>query len=178
MPKKLIRWLFRIPPGCAVRFGLWWRLGQLVGINRGVRWPVHWTTTVRCPERVVLGRRTFPGDSPHCYIQAINGIEIGDDCNLAPGVGLISANHNLLDNGKHDPAPPLKLGRCCWIGMNSVLLPGVELGDHTIVGAGSVVTRSFPEGFCVIAGNPARKIRDLDPEHRRQLEVRHPRRTS
>ena len=45
--------------------------------------------------------------------------------------------------------------------MNSVILPGVVLGDHTIVGAGSVVTRSFEEGHCVIAGVPARKIKEL-----------------
>jgi acetyltransferase-like isoleucine patch superfamily enzyme len=45
--------------------------------------------------------------------------------------------------------------------MNSVILPGVELGPHTIVGAGSIVTKSFPEGNCIIVGNPAKKIKDL-----------------
>ena len=43
-----------------------------------------------------------------------------------------------------------------------MILPGVTLGDNTIVGAGAVVTKSFPEGHCVIAGNPARKIKDID----------------
>ena len=46
--------------------------------------------------------------------------------------------------------------------MNSVILPGVVLGEKTIVGAGSVVTKSFLEGYCVIAGNPAKKIKDLN----------------
>jgi acetyltransferase-like isoleucine patch superfamily enzyme len=64
---------------------------------------------------------------------------------------------------RHLPGPPLRLGARCWVGMNSVILPGVELGENTIVGAGAVVTRSFPEGHCVIAGNPARKLRDLPP---------------
>ena len=50
------------------------------------------------------------------------------------------------------------------VGMGVVILPEVELGDFTIVGAGAIVTKSFPEGKCVIAGNPAKKIRDLDPE--------------
>nr|WP_283244199.1 DapH/DapD/GlmU-related protein [Luoshenia tenuis] len=57
------------------------------------------------------------------------------------------------------------LGEKCWIGMNSVVLPGVTLGPHTVVGAGAVVTKSFPEGYCVIAGNPARMIRKLDINH-------------
>ena len=48
--------------------------------------------------------------------------------------------------------------------MNSVILPGVTLGDHTVVGAGSVVTKSFEQGYCVIAGNPARIIRELPQE--------------
>jgi acetyltransferase-like isoleucine patch superfamily enzyme len=48
--------------------------------------------------------------------------------------------------------------------MGVKILPEVELGDFTIVGAGSIVTKSFPEGYCVIAGNPAKLIRKLDPE--------------
>ena len=52
----------------------------------------------------------------------------------------------------------------CWIGINVVILPGVHLGPRTIVDAGSVVTKSFPDGFCVIGGNPAKIIKVLDKE--------------
>lgn len=160
--KTLLAMTFRIPPGCSIPFGIAWRLGQLGGLNRNVPWPVHFTTTVRRPERVRLGKVTYPGDSPGCYIQATNGIIIGDYTNIGPGVGLISANHNLNDNTRFDKAPPLRLGKHCWIGMNAVVLPGVTLGDYTIVGAGAVVTKSFPEGCCVIAGNPARIVKRLE----------------
>lgn len=52
----------------------------------------------------------------------------------------------------------------CWIGMNVVVLPGVHLGPRTIVGAGSVVTKSFSDGYCVVGGNPAVMIKKLDKE--------------
>lgn len=148
--------------GCPVRFGILWRVGRLFGINRQVPWPVHFTSTVRASQNVKLGKGTFPGDSPHCYIQALNGIEIGDYTNLGPGVGLISANHDPVDNNRWLKGPPIIFGKHCWIGMNAVILPGVELGDGTVVGAGAVVTKSFPQGYCLLAGNPARVIRQLE----------------
>ena len=54
------------------------------------------------------------------------------------------------------------IGDNCWLGANAVLLPEVQLGNHVIVGAGAVVTGNFPDN-CVVAGVPARKIRDLGP---------------
>ena len=162
MVKSALVAFFRLPPACPVPFGIRWRLLQLVGVHRRIPWPVHFTSTVHAPDRIKLGRRTYPGDSPGCYIQALNGIEIDDDTNLGPGVGLISANHDPLANDHWIEAPPIRLGKRCWLGMNAIVLPGVELGDNTIVGAGSIVTRSFPDGNCVIGGNPARLIRKLD----------------
>ena len=58
----------------------------------------------------------------------------------------------------------VRIGDYTWIGMNSVILPGIELGPRTIVGAGSVVTKSFPKGYCVIGGNPAKLIKELDKD--------------
>ena len=95
------------------------------------------------------------------YFQAIGKITIGHGTYIAPNVGLITANHDLTNLDIHLEPKPIVLGEKCWIGMNSVILPGVTLGEGTIVGAGSVVTKSFLEGHCVIAGNPAKKIRDL-----------------
>ena len=93
-----------------------------------------------------------------CYIQANNGIEIGDDTIFAPGVKIISANHSFSDHGKWNKAPSIKIGRGVWIGANAVVLPGVQIGDGAVIGAGSVVTKSVGAGE-VVAGNPAKLVR-------------------
>lgn len=86
-------------------------------------------------------------------------IIIGKGSYIAPNVGLITSNHDLNDLDRHVPGKDIELGKKCWIGMNSVVLPGVILGDKTIVAAGSVVTKSFKEGNCVIGGVPAKVIK-------------------
>ncbi len=95
--------------------------------------------------------------SPGLYLQNSSGnITLGRGCYLGPNVGIITENHDPSDLDKHLSPRDVTIGEKCWIGMNSVILPGVVLGAHTIVGAGSIVTRSFPEGHCVLMGSPAR----------------------
>ncbi|WP_276134404.1 acyltransferase [Polluticoccus soli] len=130
--------------------------------NSGVTWPIHHTSIIHCPERITRGKNVFPGDSPGVYINANNGIRIGDYTNIGPNVGLVSSNHDFVNNEAYTPADGIDIGAYCWIGMGAVVLPSVKLGDFTIVGAGAVVTKSFTEGYCVIAGNPARIIKQLN----------------
>ncbi|WP_259756635.1 acyltransferase [Pseudomonas sp. GCEP-101] len=100
--------------------------------------------------------------SPGTYFQNFKGhIHIGKGSYIAPNVGIITSNHDLMDLDKHSISEDVVIGRKCWIGMNSVILPGVELGDATIVAAGSVVTKSFKEGNIVIGGCPAKEIKKL-----------------
>ncbi|WP_049750424.1 acyltransferase [Thermosipho melanesiensis] len=73
-----------------------------------------------------------------------------------------NTNHNLSNLDEHPPEEDVIIGKNCWLGINSVILPGVILRPRTIVGAGSVVTKSFPEGNCIIAGNPAKLIKKLN----------------
>ncbi|MBQ9417656.1 MAG: hypothetical protein IJU19_03660 [Bacteroidales bacterium] len=98
------------------------------------------------------------------YYQAFAPITIGRGTYIAPNVGLITQNHDLADPSERGEAKPITLGECCWIGMNAVVLPGVTLGPHTVVGAGSVVTKSFPEGYVVVGGIPAKVIKQIDVE--------------
>jgi len=86
-----------------------------------------------------------------CYIQAGNGIIIGDNVMFGPGVKIISANHDVSNKDRRwIKKRPIRIGDNCWIGANSVILPGVILGDNTIVGAGTVVNRSFQKGNVII----------------------------
>lgn len=135
---------------------------RILGINRRAYWPVHYTSKVTGVENIKIGVGVAPGLSPNCYIQGTNKINIGDYTLIEPGVGIISANHNFYDYRKYTNERGITIGRYCLIGMNSVILPGVNLGDHTIVAPGSVVESSFEEGYCVIGGVPAKKIKDLD----------------
>lgn len=99
------------------------------------------------------------------YFQGIGAkIVLGKGCFIAPNTGFITTNHDLADISKHQSGEDIVIGENCWIAMNAVVLPGVHLGPHTIVGAGSVVTKSFPEGHCVVVGNPAKKIKELPRE--------------
>lgn len=91
-------------------------------------------------------------------------VTIGDDVTIAAGTALLTHDNSVIkcDLDATDYFGRVTIGDSCFIGLHSILLPGVALGDHTLVGAGSVVTKSFPEGNVVIAGNPARVICTLE----------------
>lgn len=139
---------------------------KILGINGAVPWCVSFKATVGDYRNIEFDyddlNNFMVGGG---YYQASGAkIVIGRGTYIAPNVGLITANHDLSNLDKHNEAKPIFLGEKCWIGMNSVILPGITLGTSTIVAAGSVVTKSFTEGNCIVAGNPAKKIRDLKVE--------------
>lgn len=147
------KWAFR---------SLWTQ--KLLGVNRSIAWPVRSLNTVSAGGNIIF----HPDDINNfqtfgCYFQCSSAtIYIGRGTYIAPNVGIITANHDTSDLHSHREGKNVTIGDHCWIGMNAVLLPGVTLGPQTTVGAGAVVTKSFPAGKCVIAGNPARLIHSLD----------------
>jgi len=132
---------------------------KILGINGHVPFPVHPSSVITAVANIDPGTRC-PGLSPGCYIQGNCGIFIGRNVWIGPNVGVISANHAIENYSEHRCKRPIRIGDNCWIGMNAVILPGVELGEHVIVGAGAVVTKSFGSN-CIIGGNPARVIKRI-----------------
>lgn len=141
----------------------YWFIQKIKGINKNVLFPVPPTVQFGNPKNIEFDVDYMDNfHSIGCYFQALGAkIIIKKGTIIAPNCGFITANHDFNDYTKSSKGKDIIIGENCWIGMNSVVLPGVELGNRTIVGAGSVVTKSFKDGNCVIAGNPAKKIKDL-----------------
>ena len=95
-------------------------------------------------------------------------IYVGDFCQIGPNVVLATAGHpidpTLREQGLQFNAP-IRVGRNCWLGAGVLVMPGVTIGDNTVVGAGSVVTRDLP-GNVVAAGAPCRVLREINDHDR------------
>ena len=87
-------------------------------------------------------------------------VEIGANCLIGDQVSIFDSNFHAVDEGGVAREAPVKIGRNVWVGFRAIILAGVEIGDHSVIGAGSVVTKSIPSRV-LAAGNPARIIREL-----------------
>ena len=135
---------------------------KIFGFNRNVPWPTAPYVKIDWHNNIIFDPDDINNFQMYgVFFLAASKITIGKGTYIGPNVGIITMNHDLLDPDKFQEPEEVRIGKCCWIGMNSVLMPGVVLGDQTVVGTGSIVTRPFPEGYAVIAGNPAKVIRNL-----------------
>ena len=110
---------------------------------------------------LTVGARTFINFNLTALDVA--AITIGDDVQIGPNVQLLTPTHPLEAEARRDKleaAQPITIGNNVWLGGGVIVLPGVNIGENTVVGAGSVVTRDLPANV-VAVGNPARVIREL-----------------
>lgn len=135
---------------------------KILRINGSCHWPVHFTSRVLYSKNIKAGINSAPGLSNGCYIQGKNGILIGNNLRMGPGVGLISANHNPDNYDQWLKVKPIEIGDNVWIGMNAIILPGITIGHNVIIGANSVISKDVPSDT-IIAGNPAVVIRPKPP---------------
>ncbi len=124
-------------------------------------------SNIRPPFRCELGFQTYVGERVFANFGLVcldtAPVTIGDDTQLGPGVQLLTPHHPLEPvrrRERWESAEPITLGRNVWLGGAVVVCPGVTIGDDTVVGAGSVVTRDLPPGVLAV-GNPARVVRPI-----------------
>lgn len=125
----------------------------------------HYTSKIISEENLHLegtkeGTFTSMVVSGACYIQAGNGVYIGEGTIWAPNVAIISANHDIDKNNKEwKKSGSIRIGKNCWIGTKAVILPGVNIGDGCTIAAGAVVTKTFEGDNLTLAGVPAKVVK-------------------
>jgi len=134
---------------------------KIIGINRSVPWPVHYSSFVKGHENI-HSKTEIVGEAIRNYIDGRNGIILEENVWLGPNVSLISQNHNENNYKKYIKGNPIIIRKNSLLLTNCVILPEVELGEHTIVAAGAVVTKSFLDGNQIIGGVPARVLKLLE----------------
>lgn len=90
-------------------------------------------------------------------------IYVGDSTMIGPNVTIATAGHPILPVLREKVYQfnlPVRIGKNCWIGAGAIILPGITIGDNTVVGAGSVVTKDLPANV-VAVGNPCRILREI-----------------
>lgn len=159
----------------------WWRLRPyadntlVVGVDSIIDTRIVFE---RAGAEVVIGNRTFLGRG---IVTVADKLEIGDDVMVAWGVTITDHNSHSLRfseraadvqnwrQGKKEwtgiRVSPVRIGDKAWVGLNAIVLRGVNVGEGAIVGAGSVVTKDVP-AWSVVAGNPARVVREIPPGER------------
>ena len=96
-------------------------------------------------------------------------VRIGDNAFIAPNVGIYTAGHPIHPdsrNSMYEYGIPVSIGDNCWLGGNTIVCPGVKIGNNVVIGAGSVVTKDIPD-WSIAAGNPCRVIRTITEEDRK-----------
>lgn len=88
------------------------------------------------------------------------GITVGDNSQIGPGATLTTTSHD-IDMDMVASFRPITIGEWTWIGANAIILPGITIGNHVVVGAGSVVTKDIPD-YSVAVGIPAKVIKHLE----------------
>jgi acetyltransferase-like isoleucine patch superfamily enzyme len=149
------------------------RCAQLHQISLGENVIIHadcWITAVNDPDDkgVKLSVGSHTGIGMGATIAAAKQVVIGENVLLARNVYIADHSHAFKDitvpisRQGIDNIKPVFIGRHTWLGQNTVILPGVTIGEHCVIGANSVVNRSIPD-FSIAAGAPARVVKKYNP---------------
>lgn len=112
-------------------------------------------------EHITIGARTFV--NYNLTALDVAAITIGEDCQIGPNVQLLTPTHPVDPQPRRDKleaAEPITIADNVWLGGGVIVCPGVTIGENSVIGAGSVVTRDIPANV-VAVGNPARVVREI-----------------
>ncbi len=113
-----------------------------------------------CGKNLTIGKNVFFNSG--CKMQDQGGITIGDGTLIGHNVVLATLNHDMQPSKRGNMHPkPICIGKNVWIGSNATVLPGVTIGDGSIIAAGAVVTKDVPP-FTVVGGVPAKIIKHIE----------------
>jgi len=140
---------------------------KIFRVNCSLPFMLHYTSRVNCPSGIKIDRSKESSSvyqcfasSNGCYMNGFNGIEISKNVIFASGVKLLSTNHDFAKRQKKTKNTPIIINKNVWLGANVVVLPGVVIGENSIIGAGSIVTKDIASNVIAV-GNPAVVIKKL-----------------
>jgi acetyltransferase-like isoleucine patch superfamily enzyme len=111
-------------------------------------------------KNITIGKNVFFNTG--CSFQDRGGIRIGDGSLIGMNVTIATLNHGLPLETRNTTYPsPVTIGKDVWIGSNATILPGVTVGDNSVIAAGAVVTKNVPENV-VAAGVPAKVVKGIN----------------
>ena len=147
IPPPFRSWAFRL---LLKRFGK----GSWIDYGCFIRYP--WTVSVGSGTVINHGCRFYGS-----YLVPGVTIEIGDSCAIAPNVCIYAAGHDCSSLELRDVGASVRVGDRVWIGGGATLLPGVQIGDDAVIGAGALVARDVPPAT-VLTVDPSRNLRRRD----------------
>jgi maltose O-acetyltransferase len=156
----VLRWMIRVSPATSFLLPLSVRRGllRLAGCEIGAQV----TGLKRCgfeARQVSIGDGSFVNVG--CWFEGVGRVDIGRDVFLGPQVMIITSVHDMDEGGQVTRMPSagqVVIGDRCWLGARALIMPGVKIGEGTVVGAGAVVTKDCDPG-AVYVGVPARRVR-------------------
>jgi acetyltransferase-like isoleucine patch superfamily enzyme len=138
------------------------RLSDIIGSK------IDESTTIFAPlftnfgRYIKIGKNVFINHA--CSFLDMGGITVGDNVLIGPKVNLVSENHPIDPTQRKSLiGKPIIIKNNAWIGAGATILPGITVGENSIVAAGAIVTKDVPDNT-IVAGNPARPIKNIVTE--------------
>ncbi len=143
-----------------------WLIFKIIGLKHGKNCVIDF------PFKCAIGKNIEIGDNLYCNtgctFEDEGKITIGNDVFIGPNVTICTAGHPVhheARNTRYEYGIPITIGNNVWLGANVLVLPGVTIGDNTVIGGGSVVTKDIPAGV-VAVGNPCRVLRKIEDDEK------------